>query len=314
MEINLTYVFSAVIALGLINLAFIFSLKNKVLSMETKLQQQNKSDSQMLGNELINVQTDLNSNIKKLFETLTIAQNETILDFKSSLQSEFKGSKIQSQEQMKSIIKRWNELSDKSNSNLEQNNAALNKAVNKMALDLDSKLNDVNQAVKTTEKNIQKRFNESEKEQKTNAFSSKQEQLSNLAQLSSLVKTLRIENVIELTNELGKHNELKVETSDFIKHLGDCKVLKIEDIHSGQITQVYYENGIKRSTDTFAGKNLKYQMFYDATGKAQRGIELDSEGNTTFEYIYDDAGEISKRIEFSYDGTGKKSKQIEKTY
>jgi len=153
-----------------------------------------------------------------------------------------------------------------------------------------------------------------EKEQKTIAFKNQQDNLSNLEQLSSFVNTLRINNLIELTNALAKHQALSVETEDFIKVLGDCKVLTLKDKHSGQTTEIHYENGIKVSSDTFADDTLKYQMFYSESGNAEKGVELDANGNIIFEYLYDDAGEISKKIESEYDQAGNKINQKEKIY
>lgn len=168
--------------------------------------------------------------------------------------------------------------------------------------------------LKLIEKRVVQEINELLKQVNQAAFDEKHQQLTHFEQLTKQLHTLRIENIVEMTNELGKHNELKVDSSDFIKHLGDCKVVKIEDKHTGQVTQVYYENGIKRSTDTFAGEELKYQMFYNESGKAERGIELNSQGNIAFEYIYDDAGEIGKRFEYSYDELGNQKDKQEVSY
>jgi hypothetical protein len=289
MEINLIYIFSAVIIFGLINFVFIFTLKGKVQDVETRLHQENKTELAALKQLISDNQStlalsieSLNVNTVEMLDATTKRLNEQFSSLESLLTSEVKNNNTANKELAQLII-----------STLSDHNAVISAK---------------------SEAKVLTQLIDAQEHQKTMAFSSKQEQLANLAQLSSLVQTLRIENIVEITNELSKHNELKVETPDFIKHLGDCKVLKIEDAHSGQVTQVFYENGIKRSTDTFAGENLKYQMFYDETGKAQRGIELDTDGKTTFEYTYDDAGEICKRIEFNYDEAGQESNQIEKSY
>lgn len=157
-------------------------------------------------------------------------------------------------------------------------------------------------------------FDELQKLAKQHSFSNRQQQLSSFEQLTSQVHTLRIENAVELTNALCKHKELKVSTDDFVKHLGDCKVLKIEDKLTGQYTLVTYENGIKTSTSTYVGEHLKYQMFFDESGRAERGIELNTKGEIVFEYYYDKAGEVSKRIEFVYDTAHAEPKIVEKIY
>ena len=292
MEINLIYVFSAVIFLGLINIIIIYMLKNKVLLIEAKLYQQNESDTQKLASELNNVKSELNSsievnnlNIKQWLDSINKAQNDNVINLKSSLFTA-----------------------------LEESSSTQLKTVNNIVTDIKVKFDEVRNAIEKSEMTLDVHINKLGEDQKVNAFTSKQQQLANVEQLSNLVQTLRIENIIDITNELSKHTELKVETTDFIKYLGDCKVLKIVDTHSGQITKVSYEDGIKKSTDTFADEKLKYQMFYDETGKAQRGIEFDKDGNATFEYVYDDAGEISKRIEFNYDEAGQEINQIEKSY
>jgi hypothetical protein len=145
-------------------------------------------------------------------------------------------------------------------------------------------------------------------------FTNRQERIAQLEQLTTQIQKLRADNLVSLINELAKHQELTLETDDFLKKLGDCKVTQIEDKHSGQITQVYYENGIKRSSDTYAGDNLRYQMLFNEDGKPVKGSEFDDQGNLIFEYIYDDAGEISKRIETTYDQSGKKSVELETAY
>lgn len=145
-------------------------------------------------------------------------------------------------------------------------------------------------------------------------FTSKQSITSLLEQLTTQVQKLCADNLVSLTNELAKHQELEINTDDFIKKLGDCKVTQIEDKHSGQITQIHYQNNVKRRSDTFSGDKLKYQMEYNEGGKPNVGREFDSIGNIIFEYIYDDAGEINKRVETLYDQTGKQTKQLETTF
>lgn len=161
---------------------------------------------------------------------------------------------------------------------------------------------------------IQGAQDELEKDANQLMFTHKQQQLSNLETLSGLIQNLRVQNLVELTNELAQHTELKVDTLDFVKHLGECKVVKIEDKHTGQVTQVYYENGIKHSSDTLQGEQLKYQMFYDHEGKLVKGIEYGDDQRVIFEYLYDGAGEISQRLEYGYDANGKQANPIKKVY
>ncbi|EJL6400758.1 chemotaxis protein [Vibrio navarrensis] len=145
-------------------------------------------------------------------------------------------------------------------------------------------------------------------------FAAKQAGIAQLEQLTTQIQQLRADNLVSLTNELARHQELTIDTDDFVKRLGDCKVTQIEDKHSGQVTQIYYENGKKRSSDTFAGTQLKYQMTFNDDGKPVRGCEFDQAGNLVFEYLYDDAGEISKRIETVYDPEGNEKQKLETAY
>ena len=80
------------------------------------------------------------------------------------------------------------------------------------------------------------------------------------------------------------------------------------------MTQVYYENGIKHSSVTLQGEQLKYQMFYDQEGRLAKGIEFNSDQQISFEYVYDAAGEINERLEYVYDANGKQSDPIKKIY
>ncbi|HAS6197185.1 TPA: chemotaxis protein [Vibrio vulnificus] len=145
-------------------------------------------------------------------------------------------------------------------------------------------------------------------------FTAKQAGIAQLEQLTTQIQQLRVDNLVSLTNELARHQDLTIDTDDFVKRLGDCKVTQIEDKHSGQVTQIYYKNGKKRSSDTFAGTQLKYQMTFNEDGKPARGCEFDQAGNLVFEYLYDDAGEISKRIETVYDPKGNEKQKLETAY
>tara|TARA_B100000700_G_C15051492_1_gene860521 strand:+ start:190 stop:978 length:789 start_codon:yes stop_codon:yes gene_type:complete len=151
---------------------------------------------------------------------------------------------------------------------------------------------------------VKEAFASLDKRQAAYSFKSKQENLANIEQLTNLIQTLRLNNLVELTNEVARHQDLKIENEEFVKRLGDCKVTRIEDKYSGQITQIYYENNIKRSSDTFAGDSLKYQMFYNASGQPERGLEFNSEGQTIFEYLYDETGEVESQNAFEYDDKG----------
>jgi len=145
-------------------------------------------------------------------------------------------------------------------------------------------------------------------------FNQQQAKLSLLEQLTSQIQSLRADNLVSLTNELAKHQDLTIENVDFVKQLGDCKVTKIKDKHSGQISHIHYQNGLKQRSDTYAGEQLKYQMHFDETSKAQQGLEFDEQGNCIFEYHYNAAGEIEQRIENRFDDNGKQIEQVAVAY
>ena len=292
MDITLTHVFSAVLFLGLFAITLIFLLKNKVTQLENDLKQQSESNSSSLANALKNLEEKL---INKVVEF--DKQNGDYNYQQKTIIEDFSKSTVDQNDALKGLVKA-------SSHNIE-------KSVQLFAKDCSEHLQEASEALKSL---ISEKFEALEKEQTTAAFKNKQDNLSNVEQLTSLVNSLRVNNLVELTNELAKHQELAIETDEFVKQLGDCKVLKLEDKHSGQVTQIYYDNGVKRSSDTFAGDVLKYKMFYNASGKAEKGLELDTKGNVIFEYIYDDAGEISKKIESLYDESGSKTGQEEKSY
>ncbi|PFG45449.1 hypothetical protein ATG66_3735 [Vibrio sp. ES.051] len=145
-------------------------------------------------------------------------------------------------------------------------------------------------------------------------FSHRQSNVAMLEQLTTQIQKLCVDNLVSLTNELAKHQELEIDTEDFVKKLGDCKVTQIEDKHSGQVTYINYDNNIKRRSDTYANERLKYQMLFNEEGKPLIGREFDDKGNIVFEYNYNDAGEVTGRIEKTFDQSGNEISQVEVAY
>jgi hypothetical protein len=148
---------------------------------------------------------------------------------------------------------------------------------------------------------------------KTGLFGIKAVNQSNLERISELVQSLRIQNISELINELASHQELKIETEDSIKHLGECKITRIEDKQTGQDTQIFYENGNKSLSETYQGSSLKYRMEYNPTGLFVKGTEFDSDENPIFEYEYDEAGEVVCKHKYVYE-QGVQPKKITTQY
>jgi hypothetical protein len=303
MDINLTIVFSAVIIVAIINIAAFIMLNKRISSS----QEASSAEANELSNKLAEALSTFRLEMK---ETLSAIHAES-----SQLQDKFKQDVLDAfqQQDLKQnanflALQQFNEkiaaqhVAD-AKAQSEQVSALFNQSTEHFNT-IQKQLNDL----------VVENFDELQKLAKQHSFSNRQQQLSSFEQLTSQVHTLRIENAVELTNALCKHQELKVNTDDFVKHLGDCKVLKIEDKLTGQYTLVTYENGLKTSTSTYAGEHLKYQMFFDEAGKAERGIELNAQGEIAFEYYYDKAGEVSKRIEFVYDTAHAEPKKVEKIY
>ncbi|WP_371377693.1 hypothetical protein [Thalassotalea aquiviva] len=284
MDINLIHVSAAVIILGLMNIISIFWVKSH-LDTQSKMQKDsNEKHINQLNEKVLILEATLEESIKK-----TVEQHQLSKDSIASLIDS------SSQEIAEKMTFTQNELEVVKQEHSRMKNELL------MAVKHFSE-----KSAMSTNNAIQKL----QESNKTLSFERKQDWHSGLEQLTSLIASLRIENLIEITNELAKHQELSVDTDEFTKQLGDCKVLKITDKHSGQVTEVFYENGIKRSSDTFDGDLLKYQMFFNEDGKPEKGLEFDKQERIIFEYLYDDAGEIHQRTDVTYDENGNKSEQV----
>lgn len=129
-----------------------------------------------------------------------------------------------------------------------------------------------------------------------------------------LVNNLRLDNLINVSNEIGKYKEGIYEDTHFLQEVGHCKIIRVTDKKSNEITNVYYDDkGEKSYTETFDSDKLKYTMKYE-NGKLRNGIELDKNGEILFEYIYDDAEEITKKIEYIYNEDTTLKEKKEKNY
>lgn len=159
---------------------------------------------------------------------------------------------------------------------------------------LDSKLSTTLKDVRNDSveiKNISEKYGLTIKNQFENSFQ-------NIVQL---VNNLRLDNLINVSNEIGKYKQGIYEDEHFFQEVGFCKIIRISDKNSGDITNVYYgENGEKSYTETYAGDVLKYSMQYE-NNKLKIGKEFDINGKISFEYYYDNVEEITKKIEYIYD-------------
>lgn len=122
----------------------------------------------------------------------------------------------------------------------------------------------------------------------------------NFQNMVQLVNNLRLDNLINVSNEISKYKQGIYEDEHFLQEVGFCKIIKISDKKSGDITNVHYdENGQKLYTETYNGEVLKYSMQYE-NNKLKIGKEFDVSGKISFEYFYDDLEEIVKKIEYIY--------------
>ncbi|RTR33240.1 hypothetical protein [Shewanella atlantica] len=315
MEIGLTHILLAAIGMGILVIIIQVVIFNKLKQIQAQTSQQLAKTIEGIPSM---VQDLIHSGVEEITSTQQNHQNKNQQSLKAVNQlvtaniqaAQTDNTKMHSQLQQElsqvaiALQNRLQQLQE----HLSTQSTGLHKQTNaNLTADLQHTASHLDIAIKRSQTELGKEANNL-------LFTHKQQQLSNLETLSSLIQNLRVQNLVELTNELAQHTELKVDTSDFVKHLGECKVVKIEDKHTGQMTQVYYENGIKHSSDTLQGEQLKYQMFYDLEGKLVKGIEYGDDQQVSFEYLYDDAGEISQRLEYVYDANGKQTDPIKKVY
>lgn len=121
------------------------------------------------------------------------------------------------------------------------------------------------------------------------------------------VNSLKIENYIEINNMINKYKKLEVEDAHFIQELGDYKIVRIVDKATNEVTDITYENGVKKETRTFQNDLLKYATEYE-NGVLNKGFEFDLNGDILFEYEYNAIGEIATSIEYGYTNGTKKIK------
>lgn len=354
MEISLTHVLIAAVGMGFLVIIVQVILFNKMKVMQKDVSQQSNDANALLSSTIEAipslVQAQIHTGVAEITTAVEAYQNKSLQSFKavnqliltklqetqtentnlySQLQTlieQFKLVSSQSaelqQQTLSTVVTQLgsnhNEAQTSINETRGQLDTALQDSLSKVLAQLGSQhgemqnhVNEANRQLNTAIKHAQVEVG---KESNKLLFTYKQQQLANLETLSGLIQNLRVQNLVELTNELAQHTELTVDTQDFVKHLGECKVVKVEDKHSGQVTQIYYENGVKHSSDTLLGEQLKYQMFYDHDGKLVKGVEYDDQQRVSFEYLYDAAGEINQRVEFAYDANGKQAEPISKVY
>lgn len=123
---------------------------------------------------------------------------------------------------------------------------------------------------------------------------------------------LRTINYVDLTNAFQNG---VLEDDHFIREAEKCRVTRITDKMTGDLTQVTYtEHGEKNETNTFdQNGHLKYKMQF-LSGHLFKGYEYDMDGRIVFEYDYDEAEEVSRKIEYQYDEHGNQTDKIETAF
>lgn len=130
----------------------------------------------------------------------------------------------------------------------------------------------------------------------------------------TLVNNLRLDNLINVSNEINKYKEGIYEDEHFLQEVGHCKIIKITDKESQDITYINYtDNGEKSYTETYHDNILKYSMKYE-NNKLKIGMEFDVNGEISFEYFYNEMEEIDKKIEYIYDNNLKLKDKKEINY
>ena len=127
--------------------------------------------------------------------------------------------------------------------------------------------------------------------------------------ITKIISTLKIDNLISITNEINKYRQGILEDEFFLQEVGHCKIIKFTDKSNNDFTEVFYnDSGEKLYAETYSEDKLKFLIKYQ-NDKIKYGIEFDKDGNVIFEYFYNEAEEISKKIEYEYHNNGKRIKE-----
>ena len=127
--------------------------------------------------------------------------------------------------------------------------------------------------------------------------------------ITKIISTLKIDNLISITNEINKYRQGVLEDEFFLQEVGHCKIIKFTDKSNNDFTEVFYnDSGEKLYAETYSEDKLKFLIKYQ-NDKIKDGIEFNKDGNVIFEYFYNEAEEISKKIEYEYHNNGKRIKE-----
>lgn len=286
MDITLSSIIGSTIV---IIIAIVFGIK-KVLDSIVELRETQQNNMEAIKSETYQVTEILKNEIREFEQNILNYQKDILTNLHATQNSIEKG-----------ILEQGSNIVTKTNS-ISTTIESLNKSL----------VNDIKQSNESIQDSLAKMNKELENSlitQDKNMINISTKVESNYISIVGLVNNLRLDNLINLTNEIGKYKEGIYEDEHFLQEVGHCKIIKLTDKNTKEVTQVYYHaNGEKAYTETFTNGKLKYTMKYE-NGKLITGTEFNEEGETLFEYFYDDAEEISKKIEYIYD----KSNQLKDT-
>ena len=107
--------------------------------------------------------------------------------------------------------------------------------------------------------------------------------------ITKIISTLKIDNLISITNEINKYRQGVLEDEFFLQEVGHCKIIKFTDKSNNDFTEVFYnDSGEKLYAETYSEDKLKFLIKYQ-NDKIKDGIEFDKDGNVIFEYFYNEA-------------------------
>lgn len=188
----------------------------------------------------------------------------------------------------------------KSDKNIKLNNEIiLNSSMelkNTLKQDFENHNNDIKSSISNIENKVENYIKLQDK-MTINLGTKLENQFTNI---SKIISTLKIDNLISITNEINKYRQGVLEDEFFLQEVGHCKIVKFTDKSNNDFTEVFYnDSGEKLYAETYSEDKLKFLIKYQ-NDKIKDGIEFDKDGNVIFEYFYNEAEEISKKIEYEY--------------
>ncbi|WP_375724115.1 hypothetical protein LXN10_01050 [Arcobacter sp. KX21116] len=258
--------------------------------MKTLFENKNNELKAELSNKIRQI---LENSQIKFDELSTLFQKNSKL-LENELQLNFKSIHNSSEKQSNNLIETITKYSE----NILTQNNELNKLSKEILTNsFESISNQIIESSNTTTKSINKYLEIQDK----NTINIQTKLDNSFSSILQLVNNLRLDNLINVSNEIGKYKEGIFEDEHFLQEVGHCRVIRLTDKVSGNITNVHYnENGEKSYTETYSSDFLIYKMNYQS-GKLISGVEFNNNGDILFEYFYDDAEEVKKKIEYIYD-------------